>query len=385
MTKCENILIDGRVLCKNAAGITTFLTSMLREWAHLWETCTFYVLLPKKPDPSIELGKLPDNVHLLDYSQHFLPHLPNIIVLQYLVPRLCKDLSIDLYYSPVPHIPFGVPASVKTMVTVHDVVNIEMANTMALTNRIATGLFFSRSIKKADFLWANSHYTKTKIEEYFPNRCADDIFVGDAADRSLFFPQNLTSDDKAIVRKRYGIENKFILFVGSLEPRKNLAFLLRMIPELYLQHGVQLVVVGGKGWKNSSLKSIVEAPTFPLKSTIFCGYVSNEELALLYNCADCFVSAARMEGFGMPQLEALLCGCPVVTADNTAMTEVSKGKDGAVLVQGYDLQEWQSAVLSVLDNRPKVRYEQFNQYDWTLIMQYITDSITSKMSRHVVC
>lgn len=380
-----NILVDGRVWCKNAAGITTFLTCALCEWASLWSECSFYVLLPKGMDPTIEVGELPNNIQLLDYSRQYPCRLPNIIIMQRLVPRLCKQLNIQLYYSPVPHLPWGIPASVKTMVTVHDVVNIEMAHTMTWTNRIASWLFFSDAIRTADFLWTNSFYTKSKVEQYFPQRRSKEIFVGDAADRALFYSQHLTQEEKQRVRARHGIKDRFILFVGSLEPRKNLSFLLKLMPELYAKHHVQLVVVGGKGWKNSSLRDLVEASSFPKQSTIFCGYLSNKELALLYNTADCFVSAALMEGFGMPQLEALLCGCPVVTSDNTAMTEVSKGKDGAVLVHGYNLQEWQSAILSVMDNRPKVRNEQLNQYDWTLIMRHITDSITSELSEHVVC
>ena len=383
---CEriNILVDGRVWCKNAAGITTFLTCALSEWARQWQSAVFYVLLPKGVDPTIELGTLPENIRLLDYSGKYPQRLPNIVILQHLVPRLCKELKINLYYSPVPHLPWGIPVSVKTMVTVHDVVNIEMADTMAWRNRLASSLFYSQAVRKADFLWTNSLYTKSKVEQYFPKRRCEQIFVGDAADRSLFYPQHLSPAEKEQVRVRHGIKDKFILFVGSLEPRKNLAFLLRLMPELYGKHGVQLVVVGGKGWKNSSIKDLVEDASFPKQSTVFCGYLSNEELALLYSAADCFVSAALMEGFGMPQLEALLCGCPVVTADNTAMTEVASGKRGAVLVKGYNPSDWIQAILSVLENRPEVMAEQFGQYDWTLIIRQLTECLTSKKPEYAV-
>ena len=384
MSAKMNILVDGRVWSKNAAGITTFLSCALREWANQWKAAVFYVLLPKGMDPAIEMGTLPDNIRLLDYSGKFPRRLPNIVILQRLVPKLCKELKIDIYYSAVPHLPWGLPASVKTMVTVHDVVNIEMADTMAWTNRLASGLFFSKAIQKADFLWTNSLYTKSKVEQYFPNRRCGQIFVGDAADRTLFYPRHLTQEEKQQVRARYRIENKFILFVGSLEPRKNLSFLLELMPELYARHGVQLVVVGGKGWKNSAIKEVVEASSFPKQSTVFCGYISNEELAMLYNAADCFVSAALMEGFGMPQLEALLCGCPVVTADNTAMTEVASGKQGAVLVKEYKPADWIQAIMSVLESRPEVVAEQFNQYDWSLIIRQLTECITSKVPGYVV-
>ena len=93
--------------------------------------------------------------------------------------------------------------------------------------------------------------------------------------------------------------------------------------------------------------------------------MTNHELSLLYNTADCFVSAALMEGFGMPQLEALYCGCPVVTAHNTAMIEVAQGKSGAVTVKGYDPDTWRTAILQMLDRRPTVDQSQLAEYDWT--------------------
>ena len=304
-----NILIDGRICSIFSAGVGTFFTSAILEWARQCEKDTFYILLPKGLDVRYELPSLPNNIVFLDYSKRFPKWLPNIIILQMLVPRLCRKLAIDLYYAPVPHLPYFIPSRAKTMVTVHDVVNIEMAHTMSWTNRLATSIFFAQAIKKADLLWTNSHYTKAKVDEYFPKRRCQSVFVGDSVDQHFFF-------------------HRFLLFVGSLEPRKNLEFLLHVIPSLYKEHQIQLVVVGAKGWKNSSIRTIIEAPEFPQESTVFCGFITNSELADLYHTADCFISAALMEGFGMPQLEALKCGCPIVTAHNTAMIEIAQGKSG---------------------------------------------------------
>ena len=364
-----NILVDGRIWSLYSAGVGTFFTSAILEWAQQCETDTFYVLLPKGLDARYELPPLPDNITLLDYSKRFPRRLPNIIILQLLVPRLCRKQAIDLYYSPVPHLPYFIPSKVKTIVTVHDVVNIEMAHTMSWTNRLATSIFFGQAIKKADLLWSNSYYTKSKILQYFPERQCKDIFTGGAVDRHVFYPKALTADERQDIKQKYGINDKFILFVGSLEPRKNLKFLLGIIPELYQQHGIQLVVVGGKGWKNSDIKGIVEAPEFPKASTIFCGHLTNEELAMLYRCADCFVSAALMEGLGMPQIEALLCGCPVITAHNTAMIEVANDKDGAVTIEGYKPQDWIGTILNMIKERKAVDPEQLSEYNWTNIIR----------------
>lgn len=372
-----NILVDGRTWSNYGAGVSTFFSCAIQEWAKQRQQDFFYVILPKGLDPKVELATSYRNVILLDYARIFPKILPNIIILQVLVPFLCHKLHIDLYYSPVPHLPFFIPSRTKKMVTIHDVVNLEMANTMSWTNRLASSFFFGQAIKKADLLWANSNYTKAKVDEYFLHRHSEEIFVGDAADETFFYPRHLSKAEKDAVRRKHGIMGQFILFVGSLEPRKNLKFLLEIMPPLYQKHNIQLVVVGGKGWKNSDIRSIIESSSFPKQSTIFCGYISNQELAELYNTADCFVSAALMEGFGMPQLEALKCGCPIVTAHNTAMIEIAAEKDGAITVEGYDYQDWEEAIVKTLQNKPLVKQEQLKDYNWKIIIQSLTTKLDS--------
>ena len=371
-----NILVDGRICSTFSAGVGTFFTSAIWEWAQQSNKDTFYILLPKGLDSKYELPSMPDNIKLLDYSKQFPKRLPNIIILQWIVPRLCRKLTIDLYYSPVPHLPYLIPSKVKTMVTVHDVVNIEMAHTMSWTNRLATSIFFGQAIKRADYLWTNSHYTKSKVEEYFPKRRCQSTFVGDSVDYHYFYPKHFSETERDEIKKKYGITQRFLLFVGSLEPRKNLEFLLNIIPSLYKEHQIQLVVVGAKGWKNSSLRTIIESPDFPKESTIFCGFITNTELADLYNTADCFISAALMEGFGMPQLEALKCGCPIITAHNTAMIEVAQGKSGATTVEGYQPEVWKQTILKVLDEHFTVNQQQLQEYDWKNIIQRLLTYIS---------
>ena len=371
-----NILVDGRTWSHFSAGISTFFTGAILEWARQCPDDRFYILLPKGLDPKIAYQEIPENIILLDYRKRFPKRLPNIIILQWLVPRLCRRLHIDLYYAPVPHLPWFIPASTRTMVTIHDVVNMEMADTMLWTNRLATSVFFGPAVRKADLLWTNSYYTKSKVEEYFPQRRCQEIMTGGAVDRQVFQPQTLSEAEKQVLRQQYGIKQRFILFVGSLEPRKNLQFLLSLMPELYERHGLQLVVVGGKRWKSSALRDIVEAPSFPQASTIFCGYVSNGQLALLYNCAECLVSTSLTEGLGMPQLEALLCGCRVVTAHNTAMIEVAQDQEGAATVKGYDPQTWQRAILNMINGQPQVNQEQLAEYDWKRVISRLRSYIS---------
>ena len=362
------ILIDGRAFTASTAGISNFLKDCVTAWAKQRPQDIFLIPLPRPVHGTFPDNGLPDNVKIAEKSNWLFHKLPNLLWLLIMIPIFARRWKADIYFTPVPCLPLFLPQCVKKIIIVHDVVNIENRGTMQWTNVLANQLFFSSAIKNADIIWTNSHYTESKVKQYFPHRRCMEIFIGDAADRTLFFQQDLSKEDKEKIKNKYGIKDKFILFVGSLEPRKNLQFLLKIIPELYKNHSIQLVVVGGKGWKNSELKDIVESPDFPKESTIFCGFVSNDDLAKLYNTTDCFVSAALMEGFGMPQLEALLCGCPVVTAHNTAMIEVAEGKEGAFTVEGYEPQKWIDTIVNVVKNRPIVKQNQLSKYNWDLIL-----------------
>ena len=95
-----NILIDGRIWSLFSAGVGTFFTCAIMEWAKQRKNDILYIILPKGLDTRYELSSIPDNIKLLDYSKQFPERLPNIIILQLLVPYLCRKLHINMYYSP---------------------------------------------------------------------------------------------------------------------------------------------------------------------------------------------------------------------------------------------------------------------------------------------
>jgi len=363
------VLIDGRAFTASTAGISNFLKESVTAWARLRPQDIFLIPLPRPVHETFSDNGLPENVRIEEKSNWLFHRLPNLAWLLIMMPILARKWKADVYYSPVPCLPFFLPKGKKTIIVVHDVVNIEFQKTMQWTNVLVNKLFFSRSIKKADIIWTNSLYTREKVRQYFPKRQCQDIFTGASIDRSIYRPITITDEEKSQIMQKYHIEKDFILFVGSLEPRKKLTFLLSIMPELYRRKQLQLVVVGGSGWKNSSIRTVVEDKAFLRESAVFCGFVPNEDLVKLYHLARCFVSASLNEGFGMPQLEALLCGCPIVTAHNSAMIEVAEGKDGATTVEGYDQETWINTIIQVAEQRPEVITTQLDNYNWNLILK----------------
>lgn len=364
-----NVLVDGRPFIRSSAGISTVLRCVLVTWATLRQEDTLYVILAKPMHPSMEEYSFPKNVKWIEGRSSLFRYLPNSCFCFIMTPIFIKKYHIDIYYSPVPILPYFIQKRVKTIIGINDVVNIEYANTMYLKNKIANTLFYTRAVKKADVVWTISEYTKERIEHYFPYRRSKEIYVGCSVDKNQFRKLDISVEKTKYIREKYCIKGRFLLFVGSLEPRKNLPFLLEIIPKLYKDIGVQLVVVGAKGWKNSAISEVVEKKGFPKESVVFCGYVSNEDLVFLYNMAESFISASLNEGFGLPQLEAFMCGCPVVTAANSAMIEVAQGKSGGLLISGYDKDVWRSKIVSFLESHPMVKQEEFMKYDWNSIVK----------------
>ncbi len=135
--------------------------------------------------------------------------------------------------------------------------------------------------------------------------------------------------------KKYGVEGSYILFVGTLEPRKNLISLLRALLELSpaLRNEFKLVVAGASGWLNSDTYEFIKKNELE-NSVILTGYVSDLEVAYLMNGATAFVYPSFYEGFGLPPLEAMACGTPVLVSNTTSMEELYK--DVAYLIDPYD-------------------------------------------------
>lgn len=351
--------IDCRVMTRRPTGISKYLADAIiaiHEYIPDWE---LYLIAPEmihSETLSLEgeriikiISPLPVfNKHLLWYNTEFV--------------RLCCKYKVDLIWSPFPERPIYVPGHIRQMVTVHDVVALEYQKTQSWHNKFFGVLNFKKSIMQADLIWCNSHYTHGKIDDYFPVRKQKEVLVADSCSE-LFRKRTLSEEEKTKIKQEYGITDQFLLFVGTLEPRKNLVFLLDVMKRLHQEMPkLKLLVVGGKGWKLTNLSEKYNSQDFPKEAVVFADYVDIKKLRNLYLMTDCYVSAALNEGFGMPQLEALRCGAPVVTAHNSAMIEVVEGR--GITVRGYDVNDWITAIKQGLTiNRQTLKYD-LEEYEW---------------------
>lgn len=205
----------------------------------------------------------------------------------------------------------------------------------------------TEAVKRADAIIAISEHTKRDIIKYF-NAPEDLITVTHLAAGPEYHevrdPAALAS-----VRARYDLPENYVLFVGSLEPRKNIKTLLKAysVVPARLRKEFPLVIAGAKGWLNSDIPSLVEG--LGIKESVrFTGYIDGHDISAVYSGASVFAYPSLYEGFGLPILEAMSCGAPVITSNTSSMPEVAG--DAARLVDPLNAEELASALEAVLDN-----------------------------------
>jgi glycosyltransferase involved in cell wall biosynthesis len=305
-----------------------------------------------------------------------IPLIPDIGILWFLflLPRLVNTLNPDIFWCPAVWTPFFINKKIKTLITIHDFVSKNFKNTMRLSNRFFSFLLEKKSITKASFIWTNSKYTKEKAELFYPKRNQAKIFAGCAPDDLSFNKIVISQDEKNAFYEKFSIKKDFILYVGTLEPRKNLQFLLELYKNIHKKYDVQLVIVGIKGWGKMGIDAVLHDPDYPYSDSIFPGFVTEQELLYFYNLAKFFISTSLNEGFGLPQIEAMYCGCPVISPHNSAMIEVVHG--AGVTVPGWSIDTWMTKIDWLLENREMViknQNERIKQYRWDIVIDSLLD------------
>ena len=188
--------------------------------------------------------------------------------------------------------------------------------------------------RRADRIVTISQCSKRDLMDYYGLSAGKIAVIPPAVDHRLFHV-NHNPESIQLARERFGIYGKYILSVGTLEPRKNFSRLVESFAILrrHAAEDCRLVIVGEKGWKYDQIFRTVRALGLEDKVQ-FLGYVPEQDLPLLYRGAELFVYPSLYEGFGVPILEAMACGCPVVCSNRSAMPEVAG--EAAILVNPED-------------------------------------------------
>jgi len=236
-------------------------------------------------------------------------------------PWLAIRNKIDIVIEPAHFGPFNLPKRIKRVTIIHDLTPIKFPKYHTLRGSYLQKLFLPGIIKKADRLFTNSDWTKKDLIEVYPaaKGKSETIYLG-------LSKKFVHAENKKLLRSEHLVYRDYILYVGTIEPRKNLTFLLKSFAEFKTKYksDLQLVIAGKKGWKSEKFYDLLKTNTV-FRDVRMLGFVPNSHLNLLYSGASLFIYPSLYEGFGFPPLEAMVCGTKALVPENSSISEVCKG------------------------------------------------------------
>jgi len=261
--------------------------------------------------------------------------------MQCCMPRIASKLKLDIFWGPRHQLPLLVSKNIKTVLTVHDIVHVLFPETMSLPGLIVERLLMGRSLRRADYVIADSRSTASGIQDYYHLNPAK---IGVVYPGSPFL-----SESKSLpFSVDENLPGKYFLFVGTLEPRKNLKAILSAFALLDAEsEDIHLVMVGNIGWKKKEVMNLMSMHRHRRRLHLM-GYVDDDRLAVFYQKAFCLLYPSLYEGFGFPILEAMSYGVPVITSNVSSMPEVAG--DAAFLIDPNNIKELYNAMNMILSN-----------------------------------
>jgi glycosyltransferase involved in cell wall biosynthesis len=334
------VALNGLLLSRSFSGVEVAILNLAHALAEYGtEDYTLYV--PGRfPLPSIESESVTTRRTWM--PTHFRP--VRILWEQLVLPRLLSRGGFDLVHSPG----YLAPLLTRTpvVITVYDIIALQFPDWCTPTNRMNYGLMLPRAIRKAAGIIVPSEATRKDVIACFPAAATKTRAIPLAAGSEFGVAPDPADCEAA--RRRYGLPESYILFVGNLEPKKNLVRLVEayaLLRERGTGHG--LVIAGSPAWGGEHLRARIRALGLE-GSVVLTGVVRPEDLPCVYAMADVFAFPSLYEGFGLPPLEAMAAGVPVVASNRASLPEVTG--DAAILVDPLRADAIADAIQDVLSN-----------------------------------
>jgi glycosyltransferase involved in cell wall biosynthesis len=310
------IAFDGTTLAAGRTGVGYYTEHLLQHLAtEVERTGDELIVISNQP---IETTKpLPSHVRV--HTRSYFP--VRIAWMQFMAARVLEDIRADVAHFTNGMLPLGSGAA--RVVTIHDM-SLKLFPWCHPTRRLMINRpLLGVAVRVADAIVTVSHSARRDLL-LFHRLPAERVSVVHEAAGPGFMPI-ADASRRARIRLRYGLPDRFVLYVGAIEPRKNLPRLMEAFSQARAR-GIphQLVCVGPYGWSSRDLYQHVDRLGLG-RSVHFTGYVPIEDLALIYNLAELFVFPSLYEGFGLPVVEAMACGTPVITANSSSLIEIAAG------------------------------------------------------------
>ena len=336
--------IDARTLSGRFTGDRTYWRGLIGGLAAI-DAANEYLLYVRGP---VE-GELPPGLGP-NFQWRLIPRPANdALWMLSAFPRALKADRVDVAHTQY-NIPLlGAPCPVVT--TIHDVSFQVHPDLFLPKDRWILQTLVPRSMQKAAAVVAVSQSTRRDIVRCYPQIRAEKVSVVlEAAGKQFVIPPGGQETARAAANKRLGLTDApYLLAVGVLQPRKNLALLLKAFARLKTGPNPpphRLVVAGKRGWLDDTDAQLASLPPEAVRDIVLAGYVADADLPGLYGGADALCYPSRYEGFGLPPLEAMACGCPVLCSRSSSLPEVVG--DAGLLLPADDAGAWAQALETLL-------------------------------------
>jgi len=331
--------VDVRPLSRPRAGISRVVFNTILELQRIDQQNTYFLYCDREFELPFHSERWRKRIH-----SRF-RFLPGTLWLQTEGKSMILRDKLDVFWGTAHVLPLGLPSEIARVVTIHDLVWRFYPATMGAFSRCMHRVFVERSIQQANKVISVSESTARDLQRILnvPEAKIEVIHHGVGP---AYKPHDPSAAAEYVASK-YGVSKDYVLTVGTVEPRKNLVTLIDAIKILRDRGDVpgQLLIAGAKGWKNTGIHARVRECGLTSKETRFLGYVPEEDLPLLYSGARLFLFPSLYEGFGLPLVEAMACGAPIVASNVSSIPEVVEG--AAVLVSPQRPEEFAAAILRV--------------------------------------
>jgi glycosyltransferase involved in cell wall biosynthesis len=351
--------VDGRSLGPTKTGIGTYLSEILSCQPFTSNATNIHLFSHRSiASPVEQLG-----LHVAQATYG----LPWFLFRSH---KSINRFNLDLFWGPQGLLPAHLVRTIPSVITIHDCVHqAGVAYAPSVTYNLLHRHFLPKAVRRSSKILAVSNFVADEIRRFYgvsPTK----LEVTPLGVSSRFWLSNIDTTKIRQVLANLQIEPPFVLWVGTLEPRKNLGKLLAafaLLPAGFRRR-LMLVLVGNKGWGQRKIVSSLKALSRECR-VLLTGYVKDEDLPYIYSAAQVLVFPSFYEGFGLPVLEAMAAGCPVIASDTSSLKEVV-GKAGKTLAPTAPAEDWSQSITQVLGSpelRGQLQQEGFLQagkYKW---------------------
>lgn len=329
------------------AGAGRYAQKIVEELVEIDKTNLYYLFISNKGKINFLFNQ--SNVKLI--TADFDPDsvFSRIFYEQFIFPFKLKELKPDIIFTPSVAVP--VLYNGRFYTTIHDIAYKRIKNKYPLFRRKYVAFVTRLAVKKSEKVFTVSNFSKKELIEEF-GESKDILVTYNAVDEKFF--KDFSEKDKQHFKQKYNLPEKYFLYVGAVEPGKNLDKLFIAFADYLKKYNTKyfLAITSGISWKENELMRLIEQLNIK-ENIIHLPYISEVELPLLYKCSTALAYLSSYEGFGLPVLEGMSAGTPVVSSNSEAIKEFSQ--DGIFSVNPDDINEIVETFHLITENNPIVK------------------------------